>query len=765
MQVVGKGILQVDHLRASYPYQVQPGLSLPDYMLNMAAGNCVDNQNMTIDTLSGCSYTKARFVPQNQRAAAISGGATGGLVADNDQYVDANLPNWTWDTITCGGANTKVQAFQGNDHGNQVLSCVWDSDTPPTTATFEAVKDNVDPHGFLAFIDRTIYNKPPAGTDCYWEVRWQINQSLFRVKVSQSEYSKLEVTTDLTGASGWKTVVAQIKTGGSLAELLGSTSQASTKRPIIMGVRLMNKTLAVRFGSETTPVQVPIDSPGNPPVITKVWVLAGVFNEFGCDLHRDKWHTHGQIRSNPQDWGFSPANTPYYLINGTSTQIRRASGVFWSPGYPAGSKITVTRVGATTDVTTQYDLAIDNTAAGQYAGQDYADHTALVTRVTSKVDPIFQSFPSAPRAIIPKDILLQLTFNPNSMSVGVNFVATLDNFHGQWAGQSADIAVGLSLGLANPSTAYFQQFTGMCERYEFSKPAANRATMALVGKGLMRFLQVPNFSPPVMDFWNHYYAISELAQLGGFTPSQMAFSALVPSDPYSAAPGDPNPYFLPAGFGGRPWTPRGTENIIQGLMDYIRRPTGYLLYVDAFGYLRYEKWIPPSLVAPKAHYTPSPTGFDGSNLSEYWNFRLVRDNSELRNQLLLIGIDPYDPRWSLIITRLEDTASIYAAPGFEPLNYKGYKDPFVWSDSRFANRAFAVQAALNIFEIIRLPGIDVSFDCWLQPNLYPMDVIYVDDPFSGATGIPFYVMSVTHRYGYQGAKLAVTTSVQGKFLR
>lgn len=772
MKVIPIGRLRLSNLRGAYPRQDQPAISLPDFTLNAALGNCTDNQDMEVDTLAGCCYPKPYFVPHNQRATAVSGGATSSAIVDNDAHRDTNLPDWTWDTIAVGGASTKLQCFQGKPGGQQVIDCIWDADSSPASTTYDARKASVSIQGFEARITRTISGKIPAGSEPYWAVRFIINVSLYELRVTSAQYAQLRVTTDLTGASGWRVIAAHLEMGNSAAQSLGNAPPQGGQPQISVGVRLMNKRLTLRLGAETTPYDLPISSTGDPPVITTVRVNAAVFTQFDCEIHPHKFSTAGSLRSNPISLGFSPSTTPYYYITGITTQIRRNSGAVWNPTWPSGSAVTVTRVGATSDPDQEYDLAITNAAAGSYAGRDYADTTAAVVRVTLHVDGVWTSTPTTPIPVIPKEIEEFIEFDPLNLTIEQRLSFTLDNFHGTWRGQAGNIAVDLSLGYYDPALALQPRFTGMCGRYVLDRTSPAGAVCRFEAQSLMRMLDVPTFAPPVMDFWNHYYAIAFLAQMAGITTSQMAFASLVPSDPFSAAGGDPAPYFLPAGLGNRPWTPRDRHLTVRQLMDYIRKPTGFLLYFDAQGYLQYRRWVPPTPGTVKRVFTEGVTGIDGAGLTEYFDFRLTSDVENTRNQVVLIGIDPYDPRWSLILSKLEDSASIYALPGDEPQNYKGFRDPFVWVDSRFANAAFANAAALNLFGVLRLPGLSVNLTTWLQPDLYPMDTIGVNELRSGSDGVPFYIMGMRNRWCYLGqpnvernaAPQHFTSTFTGQFL-
>jgi hypothetical protein len=107
-------------------------------------------------------------------------------------------------------------------------------------------------------------------------------------------------------------------------------------------------------------------------------------------------------------------------------------------------------------------------------------------------------------------------------------------------------------------------------------------------------------------------------------------------------------------------------------------------------------------------------------------------------------------------------------PGAEPANYLGFPRSFIWVDSRFANMAFASLSADRLLQMLRIPEITVEFDCLMQPQLYPMDVILIGESRSGMAGIPFYVMSVTNTWnlvpGEGGFKNVCRSHVSGRFL-
>ena len=135
------------------------------------------------------------------------------------------------------------------------------------------------------------------------------------------------------------------------------------------------------------------------------------------------------------------------------------------------------------------------------------------------------------------------------------------------------------------------------------------------------------------------------------------------------------------------------------------------------------------------------------------------------NRVHLVGVNPVSVGLDLNIANRVDQPSIDAAPGSEPANFVGFKKDFVWMDSRFSKPQYASDSADRLMEILRIPGIDGGIDCWLQPDLFPMDVIYVQEAKSGCANIPLYLMRVRNTWDFTGnGQVRAFTSADGKYL-
>ena len=329
-----------------------------------------------------------------------------------------------------------------------------------------------------------------------------------------------------------------------------------------------------------------------PPVITGVQVVAAGFSHLSLGVHPGKFLPDPTVISSPQDIGFGPDSStpPYYTIHGVNSAVQRSSGQPWnnvSPSglplaFPPGGSLIVTQVGDPTDELQQWRLDMQTPVTGSYAGTEYADWSCFATIVTIRVNGLTSTAVTPSRAVIPKSIVEEYTFDPFRLSMTHTLTVTLDNWRGQWSGQSGNVAAKLWMDYKNPSgfglgsrrdgTGMFPRFVGYFDTYEFPRDN-NFSHIIMSGQDQMEQIASGTLPlPPLMDGWNHYYAAYYLAQYAGITRDRMAFSDLIPDEPYNAAPGDPDPSFLPIGDGFHPWTPRTRTDTCLAFLDIIRKP-------------------------------------------------------------------------------------------------------------------------------------------------------------------------------------------------
>lgn len=772
LKVIPRGLLQVNSLRAAYPYQLQPNVCVPDYVAEGAGAFLSQLRDMKIDMAANCVYPRPLFVPHDQEIdEQEESNPYAPVTVDENQYRNLEFPKTVWKNYHVGG-NLKAQFFRQSPHGYQSIAYVWTGtgSIPDANVLAECSFTNrgtgMRAQGFTALLSRAVLGSVSKTARAWYAVQFVVGDHLYSVLFGNNDLcSILRADEDGSLWGGNSTALSNnVKIGVSAEQATGNVSSTSGGR-LAVEVLMINGGVEIAIGSSARTFRVPVEgwSTLANPTITAVRMAASQFSLFECDVHATKFHTEGVLRSARIPIGFSPQNEPYYTLYGASGAETRASGEPWAVAYPPGSTLTATQAGEPSDEEQRYELAIVNHHGNEYAGTAYADNTAICTRVNVNVDGIWVSGARQATHLIPKSFVREnIQFDPNSLCIGQRVEFDVDNWRGQWRGHSGNMAVTLWLGYQEPFTPLFPRFTGECPSYTFQRPAGNRSTLTFHCRDRMWMFDRPIAAPPPMDGWNHYYAVAFLAEFCGVTRSQMAFARLIPSDPFSAAPGDMQPYFLPFGSGMNPWTPRHDTMPVRQLLDYIRKPTGFMLYFDAQGYLRYERWIPElKAVTPKKVFTEHATGPDGANLSEFWNFRFSTSVESVRNSVYLIGVDPFATGWNPIPCKREDLPSIYAMPGQEPQNYVGRPAPFIWVDARFADVAFAHNSATRLLQLLRIPEWVVQFSCWLQPHLYPMDVIYLAETRTGAWGVPFHIMAMQNEWRVDGW---CTSTITGRFL-
>ena len=87
-------------------------------------------------------------------------------------------------------------------------------------------------------------------------------------------------------------------------------------------------------------------------------------------------------------------------------------------------------------------------------------------------------------------------------------------------------------------------------------------------------------------------------------------------------------------------------------------------------------------------------------------------------------------------------------------------------DPRFANVPFSRKAALKLFAYMRQPNYTFTLKAHLQHDLYPLDVIYINDTKMGLGNIPFYIMSITNVLSVANAPGPIEqySMIQARFL-
>jgi hypothetical protein len=123
-----------------------------------------------------------------------------------------------------------------------------------------------------------------------------------------------------------------------------------------------------------------------------------------------------------------------------------------------------------------------------------------------------------------------------------------------------------------------------------------------------------------------------------------------------------------------------------------------------------------------------------------WSGSVTRDLSDVRNEVILIGIDMFRSN-APVVTKFpegnEPNPSVYPPPEAVSIwdatggNHLGFYNRFVSIQNLFVDQDFTDQAGQSYFNIMSVPGIDSVITTWLQPDIYPEHRIGVADRRSG----------------------------------
>lgn len=247
---------------------------------------------------------------------------------------------------------------------------------------------------------------------------------------------------------------------------------------------------------------------------------------------------------------------------------------------------------------------------------------------------------------------------------------------------------------------------------------------------------------PYMDGWCIYRAIRYLANYGGITDEALSFPL---------CDGDINNpcghYLLPYGDDFHPLMRFPSGMFVWQCMQKIQQYCGYLLYFDAGGRLQFYRWIPSAPGPYKKRFTLRPEVYGQMPaLNEMFLCSRTRDMRNVRNDVTIIGIDP--ATHMPIVAHDRDNDSIYNI--YSP-NFLGYRSSFVWADSMFCTTEYAEQALNSVFGAARVPIDSIQVTGWMQPDLFPLDVISCYDPHATDYEKPYWILSIENSYRLAGS--------------
>lgn len=532
-----------------------------------------------------------------------------------------------------------------------------------------------------------------------------------------------DIIDDLTGAEGLRwDVLQRVQVPSDTWQHLTNDDRSSAIAPAAFHYvmfELIAQRLFIHLDGMQKPMLLPAD---NHMSIICAMVAYRNFTDVVWHGAPAKYVSSGVWESGDHALGFVPAVPPALFVH--------------DAGSPQGTAAVATVVDAST---ARYRLQLQGTTSeGTMHGVSYSAKTPAVRAVSYRYPSLETGGLALPQPVFPESITIQHVFDYNTLTVHSTASLVFHNMEGEWAEFNALTGQwGIAIDLFSNWYGLARQFTGIAHRTGdiVGESGISKFVLGCVDRSVQ--LRNPRWNLPWMDGWNIYYALAFLAQLGGVSLQDMAFAPYVPPDPYTDY-GDPEhvgAWFLPVGHAGTPLT-RFSGQELWSIMVKLAYAIGYMLFFDAHGMLQFRKFrIPPGV---RRVFYESDTGAPNG----CWQLSVHRSMEEVRNTVTVVGVDAFGPLWNPIVSHRQDNASIHNP--FAP-NYIGWEQPLVWADSLFASPQFASDAADALIAFLRHPAEVVTFTTWLQPDLYPLDVIAVEAPRFGTAFKRYLVVGIQHR--------------------
>lgn len=539
----------------------------------------------------------------------------------------------------------------------------------------------------------------------------------------------------------------------------------------------LNQRMAIMLHGNTTPMLIPIPEVDGEGESTR-WIRyvgfkAACFDQVRLSFNPTKFAKDAFLITNEENLGFNLDVAPEF----------RVEAVYTADEIPGHTVDCYVPEGGYAMQFVQFEMDVSHTEHGVYKGQAWTHKTQAIKAVTMNI-PGEAIKPVSPwedlswrvnpvtglRQSYVREITISHAFDFNNLTVWSQAEVSFSNRHGEWKDVGGLTALQIFLGwehLGLPPTPQFTGWGGI--KHLYNRPGAPESIYTMLCQDASYQLRSDEaHNVPWLDGWCHYYALRFIAQLGGLHVDQLRY-VYDPAVGYCTAPNcGHDHYFLPMGDGGRPLMsfPPGTP--FWDIMLRIRRLTGYLLYFDAQGYLRYEPWVRTAPGPYKRQFFERPGPTNDMQALEYLS--VVRDTDAVRNHLTIVGIDAYAPMWRPVVAHRADWSSLEQ---YGRRNYMGFRRRAIWADSQFARLDYAAEAADMIFPVVSMPQEEVTFLCRGQPDLYPLDVIQIFELPPGKTGVTqyqgggprfFFITRITHRMVAQGTKMDFTSTITGRWI-
>jgi hypothetical protein len=764
----------LDEFHGQFPLQLQPDFRRPDAPALYGANNLYtvgrigqttpdsppaapgSGPSLAVDSALDLVYNAPLRIPT---ANLVSGlGSPGGF---------ASAPSLTWTVTADTDADTSV-TLSPKDNTSVVAirnTAAWGASPPTNVWSAEA---STGTYGCAGFWVEWACSNGASGDDEPGD------QTLMSWKMGDDTIYALLVD-GKQGASVWvqRPLEASWYQVGEMP--LGGTSIAAQHRLLVL---CLNDTVRLAWdwpqlneqGSAVPPATLVLkrseaeivtvgDLPSVPTYTFETWVAAlGIaFVNYGhCTIafHPVRFTEAGWMVSNEQQLGFEPRlDTPpsyeveYYKTLADEAAINAIAATWFLQGSELMYLLTLS--GAST---------LDPAVVYWLAGQEVATtlYPVCVKRVNIIIAGITVFGWSAPSFIRPTEIEETLFLDYNSWIIQAQGSATFNNRTGTWAGSAGHKALELYLGYE--STGLYRRgvyIAGTEVRMSHGATADSHLATVSLASRMQQLADNRQRVIPWMDGWCVWYALRTLLQLGGIPDASVSPDVPWCDDPYCL---NLDHYHLPVGTGASPLVSFPLGSSALEAMQTLRRYVGALMYFDRNGFFHFDDWVRPALVPAIRRFSPvrALTWDAADPLNQALApLQLRASVAAVRNMVAIIGVEIYNT-WKPIVTSLRDDGSIVDAPWSE--NFIGYPTAAVQVEPSYATPAYNAAVATSMFAILRQPQIEVTLRTFMQPDIYPGDIVELADDRFGTVGLPFRVVGISNTLNRQRQPYAEITA-------
>ena len=418
----------------------------------------------------------------------------------------------------------------------------------------------------------------------------------------------------------------------------------------------------------------------------------------------------------------------------------------------------------------KYELAMEGPADGTWKGREWANFAPAIRCVHFKWPRRIHHVPEAPSLDSPWGYQVSHTLNLQNLGIdttfSVDYIANKQSvvpggqtMHwGEWSARHGQVATDIWLSRTSPSGASgpsVQVASGYGHVLGEVVLEGGENLFRMHGRGRHISLDSPRWDLPWMDGWNFFYAVYYWAQLAGLVKEDMLFSSSIPPSAYDLSYDEDGEeaYFMPVGNQGSVLT-RPSGQLLSRMIEKAAYSIGYMRFFDAEGKYECRKFRIPSGIKRQFYESDRESAYYGgigAGLEGCWSIHRTKDHTTVRSDTMVIGVNAFNPSQDPISVAYREPSIIYDSDAF---NHLGYPNPTAWIDTQFAELVYAARSAQAMHRVFRMPYLPVVFTSWLQPDIFPLDVVTVNSPKVGISSVPLVVLGVHH----SGSKLGPARS-------